>query len=61
MPSNSLPGCIGYYGKPIPPNKCEICPYIDLCRKVVAKERLKIIEEKILELKTVLAGERKVA
>jgi len=32
--SDSLPGCIGYYGFPLAPNgPCEKCAQADFCRK----------------------------
>lgn len=40
MNGSTLPGCIGYYPNPMEPNKCETCRHSDLCRRVVAKDRL---------------------
>jgi hypothetical protein len=54
---NSLPGCIGYHGKPVGANKCEVCEYSKLCEKVVAKERLKPLVAKIKEATEILRGE----
>jgi len=55
MIDNSLPECIGYYGKPVPPNgPCEKCKSQELCRKVIAKERLQPILAKIEEAQIVL-------
>jgi hypothetical protein len=56
--SNSLPGCIGYYGKPVHANKCEACQYNKLCERVVAKERLQPLVAKILEVEELLRGEK---
>jgi hypothetical protein len=53
---NSLPGCIGYYGKPVDANKCEACEYSKLCQKVVTKERLQPLVAKILEVEELLRG-----
>jgi len=27
-----LPGCIGFYGKPVAPWSCEACPFGELCK-----------------------------
>ena len=33
-PVESLPGCIGYYGFPLPPNgPCETCKVKELCKR----------------------------
>jgi len=56
--NDTLPGCIGYYGKPIRPNQCENCPFKDDCKKYVPKEQLKPVLLKIFEIKQVLRGEK---
>jgi len=56
MNDSTLPGCIGYFGKPISPNNCAKCHYIELCKKVVAKEKLQAILAKIEEIQAVLKG-----
>jgi len=55
--ASTLPGCIGYFGKPIKPNHCESCPHVKLCKSVVAKDRLKAILADIVETKQILRGE----
>jgi hypothetical protein len=35
--ADTLPGCIGYYGFPIPPNDCEKCRHVELCRRRVKR------------------------
>lgn len=47
---NTLPGCLGYYKNPIPPNMCESCRYRKVCRRVISMERYKEILEKIEKL-----------
>lgn len=55
--NGTLPGCIGYHGKPAPPNgPCRICRYQDVCMRVIAKDRLKPIFAKILEIEATLKG-----
>ncbi|MEM0253242.1 MAG: hypothetical protein QXK78_01615 [Candidatus Bathyarchaeia archaeon] len=43
--AETLPGCIGYYGKPTAPNNCKTCRHAELCVHVsmrfVPKERVK--------------------
>jgi len=31
--NDTVPGCINYYGAPIPPNNCSTCPERKMCRK----------------------------
>jgi hypothetical protein len=57
--NNSLPGCFGFYPKPLGANKCETCEYNQLCPKVVAKERLQPLVAKILEVEQILRGEKR--
>ena len=57
MSGNTLPGCIGYYLKPIAPNNCHSCAWAGLCSKVVAKQRLQLLVAKISEVKRILRGE----
>lgn len=38
MPSNSLPGCIGFFGFPLAPNDCRKCPHRQLCKSVTRGE-----------------------
>ena len=57
MSDNSVPGCVGFHGRPISPNgPCNTCPYEDLCKSVIAKKRLKPLVDKILEMETHLEG-----
>jgi hypothetical protein len=58
MNDSTLPGCIGYYGKPIKPNNCESCQHAKICKKVVAKDRLKTILIEIEETEEILRGEK---
>jgi hypothetical protein len=55
MSDSTLPECIGYYGKGA---CCDICPHSALCKKVIARERLKPLHAKIVEIQKVLRGER---
>ena len=56
MNDSTLPGCVGYFGKPRGPNgPCETCQYRELCRRVIAKERIKFF---ILKIDAILQGER---
>lgn len=32
--SDTLPGCLGYFGKPLSPNNCEKCRERELCRQI---------------------------
>jgi len=36
---STLPGCIGYYGKPTPPNRCDTCNNQELCKVATKKKR----------------------
>ncbi|MDH7564792.1 MAG: hypothetical protein ACQXXG_09495 [Candidatus Bathyarchaeia archaeon] len=56
--SNSVPGCIGYFGKPVYPNNCQKCRWIGVCRKVVARERLHPLLAKVEECQKILKGEK---
>jgi|YelNatPaOPRAMG01_1025707.scaffolds.fasta_scaffold38400_5 hypothetical protein len=56
--TDSLPGCIGYFGKPIAPNNCQTCGWANVCKKVVAKERLAAILADVREAKAIVKGER---
>jgi len=52
-----LPKCIGYHEHPMSLNgPCNICPYEELCKSVIAKKRLKPLVDKILEMETHLEG-----
>jgi hypothetical protein len=58
---DALPGCLGYYGAPVPPNgPCDICRYKRLCRHVkanfVPKVKLDQILERIEEMEARLRG-----
>jgi len=53
---DTLPGCFGYFGKPVAPNVCSLCPVKEDCQKYVPKESLKLVLDKLLELKVVLRG-----
>lgn len=53
---DTLPGCFAV-GKPLAPNKCETCPVKGDCQKYVPKQSLKLVLDKLLELKLVLRGE----
>jgi len=56
MNDSTLPGCIGYYGKPIKPNDCDQCQYAKVCKSVVAKDRLRTILIEIEETEEILRG-----
>ena len=57
MNDSTLPGCLGYHNHPMPPNgPCNICPYEELCKTVIAKKRLKPLVDKILEMEATLKG-----
>ena len=58
MNDSTLPGCIGYYGKPIKPNDCDLCQYAEKCKSVVAKDRIKTILIEIEETREILRGEK---
>ena len=51
-----LPLCIGYFGKPTDPNNCHICGWSELCRRVVAKERLVSLAAAVKAAKNILKG-----
>jgi hypothetical protein len=57
MNSEVLPSCLGYFGKPVGANTCQNCGWADLCRKVVAKERLSKLLVEIQEAKAIIKGE----
>jgi len=54
--ATKLPGCFGYYPKPIPPNDCQNCGWAELCRKFVAKERLTSLMAAVEEAKAIAKG-----
>jgi hypothetical protein len=58
MSTNSVPGCIGYFGKPTAPNNCQGCSYADMCKKVVAKKRLQKLLADVQEAKAIAKGEK---
>jgi hypothetical protein len=58
MSTNSVPGCIGYFGKPIAPNNCQNCGWTDVCKRVVAKARLQKLLADVQEAKAIIRGER---
>jgi hypothetical protein len=52
---STLPGCLGYYGTPLPPNgPCEKCSYAQLCKHVkanfVPKTKLQMVLAKLTEI-----------
>lgn len=53
---DTLPGCFGYFGKPVAPNVCSLCPVKEACRKYVPKELLTLILDKVSEVKIALQG-----
>jgi len=58
MGDSTLPGCIGYYGRPIHPNgPCSSCKYADLCQRVVSKEWLKPLLTMVWEIKAIARDE----
>jgi hypothetical protein len=61
--NDSMPGCIGFFGFPIPPNgPCEVCRYKQLCNRVqqkfVPKTKLQPILAKLERLEAVLREAR---
>ena len=54
--TDSVPGCIGYYPKAIAPNDCKTCAWTELCKRMVAKERLEKLLAGIREAKAILKG-----
>jgi len=54
MGNDTLPSCIGYFGKAVAPNNCSSCEYAKLCKRVVAKERLQAILAKVEEAQAIL-------
>jgi Fe-S cluster biogenesis protein NfuA len=58
MSINSVPGCIGYFGKPVGLNNCQGCSWADVCKKVVAKERLQKLLADVQEAKAIARGEK---
>jgi len=52
--NDDVPPCFGYYPKPIAPNNCQSCGWGEVCRKIVAKERLQPLIAKVLEVKQIL-------
>ena len=58
---NSLPGCVGFHGKPIAPNgPCERCRYEELCIHVnsnfVPKTALRELLRIVQEIKAIVRG-----
>jgi hypothetical protein len=49
------PPCLGYYDAKQP--NCLGCLWIEACRKVVPKDRLKLVVEAILQAEKILRGE----
>lgn len=53
---DTLPGCIGYFPNAIDPNNCDICKARGLCKKLIAKSRLKEVLEHVEKIEAVLKG-----
>jgi hypothetical protein len=51
MGGDSLPGCIGHYGMQ---QHCKGCAWVDVCKGLIAKDRLKPLASAILECKSIL-------
>ena len=52
--TESLPGCIGYFGAPIGPNNCAICKVRKVCKNVVAKTRLQPFVERLEKVEKII-------
>jgi len=55
---DSLPGCIGYHPNAVFPNVCSSCAWINVCQKVVAKQRLQKLLVDVKEAKAIVRGEK---
>jgi len=55
MSINSVPSCLGM---PIAPNNCKNCGWTEVCKRVVAKERLASVLDAVREAKAIVKGER---
>jgi hypothetical protein len=57
---STLPGCIGYYGRPSQGSACEVCEVRALCSKIsrefIPKAELLPIYERVLKLEKILMG-----
>jgi len=57
---DTLPGCIGYYGRPLAPNNCKTCSCIELCLHIsmrfIAKDDVKAILAKLQQIEQLLHG-----
>jgi len=55
---DTLPGCLGYYGRPSQGNTCEVCEVRALCSKIsrefIPKAQLLPIYERVLKLEKIL-------
>jgi len=55
---NTLPGCVGYYGRPSLGRGCETCEVKDFCAKIsqefIPKAKLLPIYERVLKLEKIL-------
>jgi hypothetical protein len=48
------PPCFGYYGKQ---TNCASCFWNEACRKVISKDRLKVLVKTVSEMKQILRGD----
>lgn len=56
----SLPGCLGFFELPMPPNgPCNKCPCAEMCKHLVRKEEIKAILVLVEEIKNILGGEKR--
>jgi hypothetical protein len=55
MNDSTWPECLGYYPKGA---CCDSCRHSELCKKVIARERLKPLYAKVLEIQKALRGDR---
>jgi hypothetical protein len=53
----SVPGCFGYYPQAVFTNNCQNCGWVELCKRVVAKDRLTPVLDVVRQAKAIVKGE----
>lgn len=52
--TKNIADCIGHFPHAMPPNACETCKIRETCKRVVAKERLREIMERIDRIEAIV-------
>ena len=47
---NDLPECFGYYPNATPPNTCDSCRVVNVCRQVLPREEVRKLLKQLLNV-----------